>query len=710
MPKTKNKRNILNKTKKCNDKVVIGLKPFEKTFTDTDLAIKSQSYIVSKYKPIIVKNISPQDNFYNYTNYLWLKKISINEQQKYIVQVDDFRLTQDKVYTELYDIVVDYIKHNNDKLSRNMSNYYKSLINMNSKKQSRQKAFEIITKIDELRKDSNNIWKMLALVNSSEITSSSSPLVWSVYPDNKQPNIFRCYIDGYSFAILDQSVYVDDGKDVKYKNDYRNEFIRNTSQIFNTVLGPNHGFKAEDVFQVEQDLYNVWTCFYNFKEDDNGYNKITAGEALKIYGFDWAEFSKELGFNKVPSFFICSSPNYLKCCIDLLMKDWNSDKWRSFWCWIFIKFIARVTKDWEKVVFKFYGDFQRGQDKINNSPAVSSALYMSLPFNTFLTNQYVTKYENPEANQYVKVMCEDLKTVFYRIVSKNKWLSPSTKKYALKKLDHMNFIIGKPNKLLPDPDIDYGSTSIYDNLINLMKYRHNFLIKNEGKTVVDLPIMDWTQYPIKMTGSQAYIVNASYTPSKNGIYINLGYIQKPFVDLDERGIEYNLAHIGFTVGHELSHSLDDFGSQYDYTGKLSNWWTSKDKLAYKIMQKDVIKQYEEFAKRDGLDFDATPSIGEDLADISGMAICDQYLRDFQQKNNDLIPIRNLGFDAFYTYFAFQQKQKISKRAIKAQLKTNPHPLDVYRCNIPLSRSQTFRTIYNVQKGDGMWWHNTNTIW
>jgi predicted metalloendopeptidase len=64
--------------------------------------------------------------------------------------------------------------------------------------------------------------------------------------------------------------------------------------------------------------------------------------------------------------------------------------------------------------------------------------------------------------------------------------------------------------------------------------------------------MDWSQYPVKMTGTQAYIVNASYTPSKNSIYINLGYVQKPFVDLDERGIEYNLAHIGFTIGHEMS--------------------------------------------------------------------------------------------------------------------------------------------------------------
>ena len=93
-----------------------------------------------------------------------------------------------------------------------------------------------------------------------------------------------------------------------------------------------------------------------------------------------------------------------------------------------------------------------------------------------------------------------------------------------------------------------------------------------------------------------------------------------------------------------------------------------------------------------------------------MAICDEYLRDFQDKNQDLIPIRALSYEAFYTYYAFQQKQYVGKKAISAQLKTNPHPLDKYRCNVPLSRSEIFRAMFNVKKGDGMWWHNTNTVW
>jgi putative endopeptidase len=196
----------------------------------------------------------------------------------------------------------------------------------------------------------------------------------------------------------------------------------------------------------------------------------------------------------------------------------------------------------------------------------------------------------------------------------------------------------------------------------------------------------------------------------DSIYINLGYIQYPFVDLQERGIEYNLAHVGFTIAHEMSHALDDMGSQYGYDGNLHDWWTDADKKKYKAIQKDVIKQYEEFAARDGIAFDASIGIGEDLADISGLHICNEYLRDFQDKNNDLVIIRQLSYKSFFAYFAFQQRQLIKKKALAAQLKTNPHPLDKYRCNVPLSRSLTFRGVYNVKKENGMWWHNHNQIW
>ena len=138
--------------------------------------------------------------------------------------------------------------------------------------------------------------------------------------------------------------------------------------------------------------------------------------------------------------------------------------------------------------------------------------------------------------------------------------------------------------------------------------------------------------------------------------------------------------------------------------------TERDMKIVQKVKKDIIAQYEYVAKQDGIDFDASIAIGENMADISGLAICEEYLRDFQDKNDDIVPIRNLSFQAFFVYYAASQRQHLLKNALQAQLKTNPHPLDKYRVNVPLSRLELFKSIYNIKKGDGMYWHSNSTIW
>lgn len=715
----KNHKPKKSKTYKTSTKLVcpkcpIGLKAFQEEFsknksTKLSVAAKKKLFVkqlLSKFAP---HSIKPENDFYSYINYQWLKNVSVEEQQKYIVQIDDFRLTQDKVYRQLDEIMLNYIKTHHDKLAQNLKNFRKSVLDMNPKSYSKKLAADAVDMIEQLF-EMNNPWKLLAYFSTDEMICKSAPLFWSMDADEKNSSVYRCHISPHAFELVDISIYSDDGTEVSYKKKYRDAYNKYVKEIFNVLLGKND-YNPQDVYDVEVELYYAFGCteFKNAGDDDIPYNKVHCSESLEKYGFDWREFSKELGFKHAPDFFITGDLNYLKCASTLLLKNWNSARWKTYWLYILFKRIVRITPDWESIIYKFKGLYERGQEAINKSEAVSAALYMSVPFNTFLTNEYVRKYENPQYMEYVRVLCEDLKIVFRTILTQNTWMQPSTKQYALKKLDGFKIVYGKPSVLREDPDLDYG-TLLYDNLAKIHEWRHKKFIELEGQGIIDIPVMDWTQYPVKMGGSQAYVVNASYTPSRNSIYINLGYIQKPFVDLDERGIEYNLAHVGNTLAHEMGHGFDDTGSKYDVDGNLYDWWTPEDKKRYKVMQNDVIKQYEEFAARDGLKYDASIATGENLADIAGVSICDKYLQNYLEKNNDLIPIRNFSFDAYYTYFAFQQTQKVSKKSLRAQLKTNPHPLSKYRCNVPLSRSEIFRALYNVKKGDGMWWHNTNMVW
>ena len=677
---------------------------------------------MSKYNPV--------NDFYSYINDRWIKNVKLDNSQKYIVQIDDFRLTQDKIYKQITVLVENYLKEHKDSKDpfdislRNFYNsFFKLKITNSNKNQMKNHIKNYLNDIDSLIEE-NNLWKMLAYVNELDVVKWGIPLIWSNKPDLQDPTIFRSFIGGPKLSLIDLTVYFDDGTNVEYKNIYKKRYIKYLKDLFEYSFGEDYykTFNVYDVFEVETKIAEAYACNHiKIKDDGTFYNKVTTKQAMNEYHFNWIEFTKQLGFTKTPNFFITPDLNYLYCATQLLIKEWNTPQWRTFWIYLYARQLNRFDLgNTSPIYWEFFGKFQKGiggikhkaKDKkeLEKRLATFRILMVSYAFNTFISKLYIQNNLNTNNINYVKALAEDLRTVFIRIIKKNKWLQPSTKKKALEKMTQLKFVIGYPDKYIVPAVIDFVDNDIWVNLTKISKFRMTKAVTLDGSPVINWPVVDWTELPIALRGTQVYNANAFYMQSNNSIYVPLGYIQKPFVDLDERGIEYNLAHIGFTLAHEMSHALDSSGSKYDETGKLHNWWTNEDRKTFRKIQEDVVKQYETFAAYDGIKFDAWPTIDEDLADISAMNICCEYLRDFQMKNNDILPIVDLSFKIFFVYFAFQQRQKISKKALKIQLITNPHPLDKYRCNVPLSRLELFRAMYNVKKGDRMWWHSTNKIW
>ena len=686
---------------------------YDKTVDKKELDIEEK--LIRLFKtPFTPTKYREQDDYYTYINYQWLedKKKELAKEAKYFVQVDSFRMTQDKVYNELIAIIKEYTKNNHDKKAKAIKDVYESLYNLDNKSAENFVKF-YVTAINEIN-ERNNIYELLASLNTNEIISWGSPVVWSVMKDAKNVDVFRSHISAPVLTIYDYTIYIEDTEEDQEKQQYKRTFKRRYFEFINTMfdlcLGKGHGYKAEDVWQCEYEMLSALGCDSIKKDDLDGYNVVTENEGIKDCNFDWSVFAKELGYKNVPEKFICLSKNYLKCIMNTLALDdaWKTKKWTAYFLYICLRQVMRFHSKWRFVHYEFFEKFIKGQP-LPYPKEIYPIFGMSFCFNTFLTNEYIDKYNNQQAVDYVHNMAADLLTVYKRIIHRNTWLSKNTKKYALLKLEHIKLIVGSPKLLRDDPILEYNNKEAFQNMRTLALWRAKQFMSLDGKSSdVDIPTIDWNQF--KIVGKQSYVVNAYYTPSENSIYVPLGYLQTPFIDLAERGIEYNLAYIGYTLGHEMSHCLDDFGSKYDHKGNLHNWWTKEDRKKFDLKVKDVIKQYETFAMYDGIKMDASLSTGENLADISGLAICEEYLRDFQEKNDDITPIRALSFHAFFVYIAIQSRQQIFKKAVAAQLKTNPHPMDKYRTNCPLSRLQLFRSIYNIKKKDKMYWPNMDTIW
>jgi len=726
--KTRKNKPIKDKIKPIKDKIEPicdnePYKPFEhkleEMFTRDKLNFDSTNYNLEKSiihelkKATNPSNITPQNDYYSYINDRWIESYKPSNNLGYIVQVDEFRLVQDKVYRQLADIVTDYISNENTKhtkLAICMSKFYHSQITWSTNKKSSDDAQKYVDELDSLRTDKSNVWKLLGQINKNEIISFGSPILWSLNPDEKNPKIYKSYVGPGQLTLVDNNLYYPaiKGDDMMYRHKYLNAYFKYLNELFEHTFGKNHTFNVNDVYACEVLIAQAFE-YNKFPEDPDGYNLVNSAESNKKYNFNWVEYATELGFKTVPRNFVVTAVNYLAKISEILLKDWNNSQWRTYFVYIYIKQQQRTNKEGKDIAFNFLGKFVMGQEAVIDLNLLAM-FGTGIAFSSFLNNEYIRKYTDIKTVNYAKSLAEDLKIVFLRILRRNKWLQPSTKKYALKKLNNFSFNIGSNILSFQDPLLDYDENNNWANLVKISKWRHDYAVNLEGKPLQELAAIDWSLFPPKFIGTQSYIVNAMYTPTSNGITIPLAYLQKPFIDLEDRGIEYNLTRIGDTIGHEMSHALDDSGSKYDAYGRLNNWWTDKDAKAFKKIQTDVVNQYEAFAAQDGIEFDAWPSIGEDLADISGLTICREYLRDFQLKNNDELPIVKLSFEAFFVYFAIQQRQKISQKAINAQLKTNPHPLDKYRCNVPLSRLPTFRTIYNIKKGDKMWWHSTNRVW
>ena len=716
-PKNNNKHNIYTRKYGCNieetcNENLLDLNSFEKIYKSNELKkynINFNKKVTDLMLFIKTKNkFKPTDDYYNYINYNWINKVSVLHRQKYITKIDNFRLVQDKVYNQINDIYTNLITTNStSKEIINMREFYLSAKNLISKEQCKIYINNYINKIDKLINDpnNNNLWKLLALISKNRMISGDAPLSFNMSPNEKNTTHYCVHITPYS-VHADVNIYLDQ-HNPKYKfiSDKYIEYINTYLHI--TENKDLYG-RAQEIFDVEKDIIMCFSTT-NFNNDPDGYNKVFADEALEKYRFNFKEYCKELGFKTIPEYFVVSNLDYLKNSCELMLLKWKTPKWRTYWIKIFVRQIIRYTHDYKHICDNFYLKLLKGQDT-DYTDEIRAIRFTLISYNKLLSELYITQYTNANSIKYLTNMCVDLKSVCYKMIKNNTWLEPKTKQQALLKLDYLKITIGESVDSIDDPDLNYINNDIWHNMLSYNEWKHNEYLLLNDSPVKNIPVINWEEYPFVYSGSQSFIVNANYTSITNSIYIPLAYIQEPFISLtNDTSLDYNLANIGFTIAHELSHSLDNIGSRYDYNGNLINWWTSADMKKYNEIQENIKKHYEFVSKRDGLTINSSSNLRENISDIVGLNICTQYYIDFLNKTNVELSSLKAIIEDFFIYFALQMREKINKKSMQYYINMNPHSSDKYRVNVPLSRNEIFTSLYNVKKGDKMYYPNIKSI-
>jgi putative endopeptidase len=174
-------------------------------------------------------------------------------------------------------------------------------------------------------------------------------------------------------------------------------------------------------------------------------------------------------------------------------------------------------------------------------------------------------------------------------------------------------------------------------------------------------------------------VNAVNLPLQNALNFPAAILNPPFFDAAGDPVQ-NYGAIGAVIGHEISHSFDDQGSQFDAAGRLANWWTPEDLAHFKATAERLVAQYDAYEPLPGLHVNGQLTLSENIADVAGVsAAYDGY----RGAHGQALPPAVDGFSPDQRFFiAYGQawRRKIRPEAQRNQLITDGHAPGPYRAD------------------------------
>lgn len=113
-------------------------------------------------------------------------------------------------------------------------------------------------------------------------------------------------------------------------------------------------------------------------------------------------------------------------------------------------------------------------------------------------------------------------------------------------------------------------------------------------------------------------MNALNLPLQNALNFPAAILNPPFFDMDADPVE-NYGAIGAVIGHEISHSFDNLGSEFDAYGKMTNWWTPADFEHFKASGARLAAQFDAYEPLPGVHVNGNLTLGENIADVAGLS-------------------------------------------------------------------------------------------
>jgi putative endopeptidase len=192
-------------------------------------------------------------------------------------------------------------------------------------------------------------------------------------------------------------------------------------------------------------------------------------------------------------------------------------------------------------------------------------------------------------------------------------------------------------------------------------------------------------------------VNAVNLPLQNALNFPAAILNPPFFDAAADPVQ-NYGGIGTVIGHEISHSFDDQGSQFDADGRLANWWTKEDFAHFSEAADRLAAEFDAYEPLPGLHVNGKLTLSENIADVAGLsASYDGYRSAYGGKPAP--PAQGFNGDQrFFLSFAQVWRSKLRPEALRNSLMTNGHAPGAYRADT-VRNIDAWYTAFDVKPGE-----------
>ena len=408
--------------------------------------------------------------------------------------------------------------------------------------------------------------------------------------------------------------------------------------------------------------------------------------ASKAPGLDWATFFKAAGLDG-----------------EATIDPWQPDAVRSLSALVASQPLA-VWKDWlifhaiddnASLLPKAYVDmaFQFHEHVLSGTPQQQPRWKRALAaldadLGDAVGKQYVARYFPASSKQQVQQMVDNLKLAFDERIAALAWMSPATKARAHEKIATLQVGVGYPEHWTDYSGLDIRPDDALGNHLRAEEHDYHRQLARLGAPV---DRGQWWMTP--------QTVNAVNLPLQNALNFPAAILDEPFFD-PKADAAVNYGSIGSIIGHEISHSFDSSGAEFDAQGRLVNWWTPADMAHFQQATAKLAAQYDQYEPLPGLHLNGQQTLAENIADLAGLVVAwTAYQKSLDGKPAPVIAGMT-GAQRFFLAYAQSRRAKAREAALRRQVVTDGHAPGRWR-------AQTVRNVddwyaaFPVKAGQGL---------